>query len=310
MDINFFLTEYVLIGSFQPINNSINFKRIIVFQLTMLKLTLLLAVCALFVHSTPISCRSGSNYMGNLLELDTLEAEKVLSDTENPCDDKSVCEIKCKDIHQYRTCSHISYFDFTPYLSINQERTRYDSGYKHVAFVSKIQRSHFKPLYKYTNGQTNILTTNPRSMGTSVIKKPAKNGFVCEGIVGYILSPSSYHYTHHSYRRGASKLYEFTKDGKYFYSVNSVKNGWKNNGFIGYAWRFHFSISQLTNLIYFVQAHTQNIFYNSAIALKGLSNSYQRGYTEQCNKGGRYTNDELSPTLIKLFKSAIEKKVN
>jgi hypothetical protein len=44
--------------------------------------------------------------------------------------------------------------------------------------------------------------------------------------------------------------------------------------------------------------------------LKGLSNSYQRGYSDQCNKGGRYTNDELSPTLIKLFKSAIEKKVN
>jgi hypothetical protein len=248
--------------------------------------------------------------MGSLLELDNLEADAVLSETENPCDDKIVCEAKCKDLNQYRTCNHVAYFDFTPYLTINQEPSKYDSKYISAGYVSHSHRSQVEPLYKYTNGQTNILSTNPSAMGTSVIKKPAKNGFVCEGFVGYILTPSSYHHAHHSYRRGAFKLYEFIKDGKYFYSFDKEKNGWKNNGFIGYAWRYiHGSGLPLTPLKYFVQAGTHNIYYNSATTLKGISKSHQIGYTEQCNRHMGYTQSDDSNPMIKLFKTAVERQV-
>jgi hypothetical protein len=251
--------------------------------------------------------------MGSLLEMDTLESEDVLAETENPCDDKIVCEMKCNQLQQFRSCSHVAYFDFTPYLSLNQRPTKYDGKETPLAYVSRHPFQNSAPIYKYTNGQTNIMTNTPGAMGTTEFKKEANNGFVCEGIVGHIFSYDSYHRAHPSLRIRAAQLFEFVKDGKHTYSFYPKKEGWTNNGVIGYAWRdSRFANRQtfpLIPLTYFAQAATNNIFYNSAITSKGQSTSLQNGYTQMCNRHMEYTKSDDSNPMIALFKKTITERV-
>jgi hypothetical protein len=75
-----------------------------------LKLTLLLAFFVLFVSSGPVSCESGSRYMGSLLE-----EERTLDD-EDPCKDKDVCRFDCAKFFPY--CKEKAYFaDFVNYAT-------------------------------------------------------------------------------------------------------------------------------------------------------------------------------------------------
>jgi hypothetical protein len=65
------------------------------------KLLLCLAfLCLVSVHSGPVSCNSGSRYMGSLLEEDT--------NIFDPCADKDVCQFQCSSL--IRGCSKTAYF--------------------------------------------------------------------------------------------------------------------------------------------------------------------------------------------------------
>jgi hypothetical protein len=66
------------------------------------KLLLCLAfLCLVSVYSSPVSCNSGSNRMGSLLEEDTNGFD--------PCADKDVCQFQCSNL--IRGCPATAYFE-------------------------------------------------------------------------------------------------------------------------------------------------------------------------------------------------------